>query len=349
MISCIDITKAGGSICQSFVSPEFHTSPPFVVNKEYIPPNIVQAMDKGWCTRIHQKRHVNVYHIKNVFVTEEGLVLTSKGDVLQQSITQHSNSDLERALYNITNKSPIHIHGKTLLLRKRGDTNYGHWNVEVLPKLWLIDGVIEFQNLFLPRGGAEMNRVYRDSISYSTKNEYNKIYACKEDVYKIDDLILIDGMTKHGTYMSPLAFSRTDDIVKKVPGSGLKKVFISREGCLRNINEEEALLKIINGMGFVKINPKNLSYIEQVRYLKDANIVVGVLGAGLTNIMFCKKDTKVISICPAAMPDTFYYLISQIRGYKYVEIRERNVNGDFSRNSIMSWGDEIVNEISSNI
>ena len=141
MIECIDIIKAGGELCQKFTSPEFLTSPPYVVNKEYIPHNIAKAMDKGWSTRVHQRKDINVFHIKDVFVTEEGLVITKNGDIVQQSVTQHSLPDLERALCNIKNKNPVHIHEKTLLLRKRGDNNYGHWHVEVLPKLWLIDGI----------------------------------------------------------------------------------------------------------------------------------------------------------------------------------------------------------------
>ena len=345
MINFVDIMKAGGEIYKIFISPGFSTHPPCIVNKDYIPNNIIDAMSKGWLTSYHPPKDIIAFYIKDVFVTGEGLVITSDGDIIAQSVTQNGPQDIEVALSNIKNKSPIIVDEKTLLLRKRGDTNYGHWQIEVLPKLWLADGVIDFQNLLIPHGGPAMNRIYRDSISYSSKRKYNNIYAEKNNVYKLKELLIIDGMTKHGTYMSPLVFSRTDDIIKTVDGIGPKRVFISREGCPRNLDEEEKFFSIIKDMGFVKINPKYMNYIDQLRALKDAEIVIGVLGAGLTNIMFCNKKTRILSICPAEMPDTFFYLISQIRGYDYIEIREKNINGNHGRNSKISWNHQTIHEI----
>lgn len=342
MINKIDILDAGGDLYKNIISPEFHTSEPVIINKDLIPDRIMKLMSPGLFSSVHIQRNINIFLIKDVFITEEGLVITRDGKVISQSITQHNDEEIERSLTRFRKNVFNTIEGKTLLLRKRGDDNYGHWHVEILPKLWLLDGQVDFDNVFLPKSHDEINKVYRDSIALSSYKNYNRVSASKDEVYYAKELFLVDGMTHHGWYMSPLVFSRTDEIVNKLNGNGCRKVFISREGCGRNLNEESIFYDQISKMGFVKINPKEMTYLEQIRYLKDADIVVGVMGAGLTNMMFCKRNTTVISICPSSMPDTFFYLISQLRGLNYVEIRENNLHDVPGWNSKLGWDENTI-------
>ncbi|HEX3982800.1 MAG TPA: glycosyltransferase family 61 protein, partial [Acidisoma sp.] len=58
-----------------------------------------------------------------------------------------------------------------------------------------------------------------------------------------------------------------------------------------------------------------------IALFKGARIVVGALGAALTNIVFCDAATKVVAITSASFPDTFFWFLSLHRGLAYSEIR----------------------------
>ena len=69
------------------------------------------------------------------------------------------------------------------------------------------------------------------------------------------------------------------------------------------------------------VNPGALPFREQIALFKGAAKICGVMGAGLSNLLFATPGTRVELITPAGMPDTFFYLISQLRRLRYRETR----------------------------
>ena len=47
---------------------------------------------------------------------------------------------------------------------------------------------------------------------------------------------------------------------------------------------------------------EKLPFVEQLKYFYNADLVIGTHGAGLCNLMFCKKHTTVIEILPLRLP-----------------------------------------------
>lgn len=308
-------------------SPAYELAPPRVVNPSAIPLSIMQAMRHGWFARTHASRPVTLTKVFDVYVTMEGLVFTQDKKLVRQSIAQHTPEECARGLAAIMQAEQAGsvqvIRPSSLLLRKRGEHNYGHWMVELLPKLWLAEEYLPLCSLVVPRVSGNFARVLRDSVALSTSFQPLFYEMDAAEVLFFKELVLVDGLTDHGVYMSPLVFSRTEDLRARIPGTQVRRLYLTRRGRSRTVRNEDALMAFLQTQGFLCVDPAELTFAEQVKLFRNADCVVGVMGAAMTNIMFCGKGTKVITLAPASMPDTFFHFIAGLRGLAYYEIRGR--------------------------
>jgi len=118
----------------------------------------------------------------------------------------------------------------------------------------------------------------------STKNRSILILPSKTSVQLLRNLI----NTSYPTGNIP----RSD----KPPLVGI----ISRKGETsrgRDIGNEERLLEAIPGSCRIKFS--GMSLVEQIRIAQKLDILIGVHGSGLTNMIYMRKSARVIEISPA--------------------------------------------------
>ena len=76
-----------------------------------------------------------------------------------------------------------------------------------------------------------------------------------------------------------------------------KKIYIDRSDSIfnnRRIVNEDKIRKFLTKKKFKILKLSNFSFIEQIGIFNSAKIIVGNHGAGFTNLIFCKKNTKVV-------------------------------------------------------
>ena len=61
------------------------------------------------------------------------------------------------------------------------------------------------------------------------------------------------------------------------------------------VNEDD-VVELLRSYGFEEIFCENLSMEEKISVFRSAESVVGPIGGGMSNVLFCKPDTKVISL-----------------------------------------------------
>ena len=332
MVEAVDIRSMHHVHLGVIESPQFLAPPPVVWGLDLIPQPIHDAMRPGWYSNTHVARTISVDKVFDVHVTAEGLVFNSDGKVISQTITQHAPAEQERALQDIASAPDIPvIDTSCLLLRKRGEANYGHWMVEILPKLELARKLTHVSGVAIPDVGGGVNTVISESLGIVDTIKSTPRFPLKANsVTFFKELIVVSGMTMHGSYMSPLVFEAIDRIRDAVDGEEPRKVFVSRAGAPRNIANEEDMHRLVTEHGFEILHPGKLDLRQQVHKFKNASCVMGVMGAGMTNIMFAPPTARIINLAPATMPDTFFYFIATLRGQSYEEVRGENVNGGAS-------------------
>lgn len=306
-------------------SPEFHAPRPNIVNIELIPQERFSAMDLSWSRGSFEASDISIDKVFDVYVTAEGLVFSSDGKLISQTITQHSQAEQEAAFQRLSTAQIREVTTSCLLMRKRGDANYGHWLVEIIPKLHFARSICHVSGVLIPRVGGRMQEVIHDSLDMAGADAVVRVEHGNEEVFFFKELIIVWGATHHGVYMSPLVVETVEQIAAPVAGSGQGKVFISRRGALRDLANADDVEKALVEAGFSIVHPGQLNFAEQIAAVRDADIVVGVMGAGMTNMIFGKRGSKVINLTPSAMPDTFFYFISVHKQQTYVELRANTV------------------------
>ena len=298
-----------------------------------IPSGVLKQMEPAHSTEYFQTRNVQFYQLRNVYVVAEGLVFDEAGVVFLESITQHSQLEIEaasKALSELkTMAMPKRISGPPCVLCvKRGATNYGHWLMEMLPKAFLARQEITNTRLrfIVPEAIGQLAGVIEDTLRLIGISEQDVIrftanLSGAEAVF-FEDLIVISNLTEHGIYMSPLVMDCMETLGRTVLAGPHRKIFVLRpDGSGRQFSNEDQFRVFLQCSGFHLVDTSVLSFSDQVATFKGASHVAGAMGAAMTNIAFCRPGTSISMFAPANMPDTFYWFLSGLRQLSYDEIR----------------------------
>jgi hypothetical protein len=90
-----------------------------------------------------------------------------------------------------------------------------------------------------------------------------------------------------------------------------RRIFIDRGlAATRRILNNEEFVDILKKYDFESVQLEKLSFNQQIKVFVEASFVLGVHGAGLTNIVFCRPDTKVVEILPKFCATKSFWLPS---------------------------------------
>lgn len=124
-----------------------------------------------------------------------------------------------------------------------------------------------------------------------------------------------------GVSLRHLKFLRKTFLKKNKQEKVYEKIFISRSNASRNLtNEDEIFSYLERYHNYKKINLELLKFEEQVSIFNNAKIIIAPYGAGLANITFCNKGTKVINIFSSSLIRNEYYAIADALNLKYYYI-----------------------------
>ena len=103
------------------------------------------------------------------------------------------------------------------------------------------------------------------------------------------------------------------------------KVYISRSSRgSRNIANEPAMIEALQSRGFTTVEFERYSVVEQAELMSRAEVVVGVHGAGFTNLTFCKPGTRVVEIFGDYIVPC-YWALSGVAGLRYAQFMAKSV------------------------
>ena len=238
------------------------------------------------------------------------------------------------------------INGSLLILTQgaSGHNNYAHWMLDVLPRIKLLLSkmlISEIKNIYV----TKLNKFQNQSFSFLGLKSFKIIDPNIFRHVKADQIISVS----HPYYFKKTWFYAQsnlpswiikflrNDISKKVKSKkkSYKRIFIDRSDSLQNhsklINNNE-VIKYLKSKRFKCLRLTELNLKDQISIFKNCNTIIAPHGAGLTNIAFCKKNTKVIEIIPHDNKNYLFKRISKINKLKYKSIYldkiYNNKNGD---------------------
>ena len=276
--------------------------------------------------RIYTNYSTDIAYIVDNFITYPSIQF--RNDIL---VGIEHNEVLKIGTPKLLKKTNLKI--LSVLTGGGGNANYFHWLFDVLPRIFLfkklfnlkqVDKILvpnikyKFQYQTLKLLNIKKNQIINNE---SYKHIYGKeVYATShpaENSEKIS-LILIDLLKK--SFLKKIYNIKKKKIIKNI--------YIDRSDSksqirdYRSIINEDEIFYYLKKKGFVKIRLAELDFIEQVYLFYNANCIFGLHGAGFSNLIFCKKNTKIIEVKPYGATTIYRNLSKECRlNYFGLEIK----------------------------
>jgi capsular polysaccharide biosynthesis protein len=311
-------------------SPAFVAAYPRITNPELIEPGIRAAMEPTWSTVQFAERNVEVFSVKSGYVIDENLVLDHNLQIVANVDDWYSPEELQRAVGDVERrleaKDLPHIEGVGIVAKRRAANNYGHYLLYMVPLAFLGKRLFGDRNprYLVHRTSPPMVDVTLRSLRLLGINLESVLMLDFREPVLFEEVVFFTGLAEHGTYLSPLAVQAVVDMAASVPAGPSCKLFVRRipgwrRG--REMKNEEDIARRLAIRGFHVIQPGSMRLEEQIAAFKGAECVVGSMGAGMANIVFCQPGTRVTTLSSGMFPDTFFWFVATHRGLQYQEIR----------------------------
>jgi capsular polysaccharide biosynthesis protein len=310
-------------------SPAFATRMPEIRNAAAIPAGSWQAMAVSFNRRVFGGRNVTFRLIEDAVVAGEGIVFDRDLNLVRGTSRLMSDAVVDQ-YRQITQEGRgpgmRRIAGMSVLCKTRNPNNYGHFLMEMFPKAWLTARLLTNRPVTYLIHQTNLVPVAQDALTRIGINPY-AISVTDDQPIHCESLIVIDGLTSHGVYQSPICVQALSELADRIPAAPYPKIFASRHARDRRLLNQEAVEAALRERGFAIVDTGLMSLAEQISLFKGASTVVGPLGAALTNTAFCARGSKIVALTAQSFPDTFFWFLSQHLGHDYMEVRGTDSSG----------------------
>ena len=239
----------------------------------------------------------------------------------------------------------------TFLTGGGGNTNYWHWMFDVLPRIKIYQDSIfskkKIDYYLFPNLSTNFQKETLDLLDISINKRlssefYRHFYANQIIVpshpYTLQNDPELDSL-KIPIWLSDflklnfLNKSLQESKIKKFP----KKIYISRKDAtsLRYIINEKEVDNALKNKGFSNLTMSDYTFKDQVALFHNAEVVIGLHGAGFTNIIFSKPGCKIIELQSKTAGDVIKNLAIKCKlNYKRLSPASTNKNLPYQSGSI---------------
>lgn len=202
----------------------------------------------------------------------------------------------------------------------QGGSNYYHWLHDALMNVCFVLDLLPPTTRFIVR--PNLRPFHLDSLAQLGISP-NRLVTCEPDrCWELETLYFSPPTVNSGS-----DYAAADDWFRQriwrasaVTPQKQRRLLVSRRhsGSRRAVNEAE-IEAFLRAYHFETCMPETLSFREQVALFAQAEMVVGVHGAALTNLLFAPPGTVVVEIMePSFTHDTFmFWTMCESYGHEY--------------------------------
>lgn len=213
------------------------------------------------------------------------------------------------------------LKGLGLMLASRHGSNYYHWMMDVIPKVKITNAEFEVENFDYVISNKIHSKFQEESLKKLGISLDKVIEIGGGEQVKCERLICPSNpIGKNGTPTEwVIKYLRDTFGSKRKNRTEERKIYVSREGYNRSVNNVDKLIKKIGNVKYEHYKPNMYCIDDQVKAFENARCVTGMHGAGLTNLVFSDPQTSVLEFFPNKNVRTCFYEIADILSldYKY--------------------------------
>ena len=201
----------------------------------------------------------------------------------------------------------------SLLTGGGGNSNYWHWLYDVLPRFALCEKVLNLNDIdffLFPSTEKKFQKETLDLLNIPKKKRLSSKHfrhISASELFVTEHPYVITNDINKDIHNIPIWITKwlKEKYINTKSTNNLnlpKKIFIDSSDSSQNIkklrlliNENEVKNFLIN-KGFKSITLGNLHFSDQIKIFNNAEIIIGLHGAGFANMCFCRPGTKIVEI-----------------------------------------------------
>ena len=272
--------------------------------------------------------------LKDVFINNNALYFGGTTDTVMLYEMHRPNDRPSTAVnYQINLRSNInfnsHMNRKNYFyIGSAGISNYGHWLVDDLPRLKALELYLEHNDdrnviILLTSYSSIIDNVRLETIRMHPK--LKDIEVCFLDIsqnYRFEFVYYVSPVSYHPEIKLRSSLNYIRDTYAPLVGSTSKlKLYVTRKSTTgRRVANTEEIEAFLVQHGFDVVDCSSLSFKQQLEYFVNANVIVGVMGAAMTNCIFSPKGAMQIHLACEGWVEPFYWDLAEGCSHKYFSI-----------------------------
>ena len=274
-------------------------------------------------TKIYKMDNANVLYQDNV----DGVVFDDDGNVVRiyNALESHSETGVVKTIdgrlvldHAVLNNSET-ICAETLIGFDANQRNYYHWWAETLLGINFAKNILRLTaQILMPAPEDKLTAWQRASLQLVC-GESPVVYPSNSDSAVV--------RIQRAFWMSYYDVSHTPGFLYRHLASHVFNqfqsdedketiVFIERK-YTRQVENLEEIERALAPLSAEIVLLEDMDQLDQIRTFRRAKLVIGVHGAGLVNMLFCRPGTRILELVPSAEVRDFFWMLAAKMGHIY--------------------------------
>ena len=242
----------------------------------------------------------------------------------RSSVELLRETELDLNVVQIPEDGAIH-----LFLGSAGSANYGHWLVDDLPRIRALHslraaGRTGHMQIWLTSYGYAIDRVRLASLKQvcAGLGDFGVEFLRLDRTYRFERLHYMTPVSFHPVLKSPDALDYlTGQVLSRAKPATPLRLFVTRRGSRSRVLQNNAAVQsLLLSHGFICADVEQMDFEAQALTFAAATIVVGCMGAAMTNTVFSPPGTHLVYLVPEGWQEPFYWDMAAIKKHRYSAI-----------------------------
>ena len=270
-------------------------------------------------------REINDVYVYDAFLTFDKNHIYSDSSMRgglagasDESILTWARQKLQSSADNVSFE---HSKEAVLIVHNEGGGTWGHHLIQNFPKILFAQKFFPDMKILLPQAFCSPN---------SSRGKLLDIYGVNRDkivpidpsvTYSFKSVYILDFLYDAiNSFIHPWALNTLRSIVLKSAVTENRKLFVKRVG-KRAIENQAVIEKCLLDKGYFSLTQNHQNLDEQILCWSSAGTVVATLGSDMSNLIFLKEGSAILSLSPDWFGDRFFYNLAYATNLNWYEIR----------------------------
>jgi capsular polysaccharide biosynthesis protein len=212
-------------------------------------------------------------------------------------------------------RSPLMLAGKTAVVASALGEGYCHWLLDELPRLLLLKNANDVTTLIAHTGESYA----REALALQGWTGA-VIDPVRRGHWQCEELMVptLTGWTGRATSRQIQLVTEFTLPLQSPDSVTGERIYISRAAARRRrVTNEAEVATTLKAHSFTEVRLEELNWREQISVFRQAKLIVAPHGAGLANLIFCQRGTRVIELFSRSYLNGCFWQLAALRGLDY--------------------------------